>query len=841
MADPLINRQVGKYLIQQEIGRGGMARVYRATDTLLQRTVALKVLSPQLGSDPEFAQRFEREAITAANLRHPAIITIFDVGEADGLRYIAMEYIAGRTLADVLDERDKLSLALTISVLAPVAEALQYAHDLGAVHRDIKPHNIMLDTDGRVLLTDFGIAIRPSEESQKLTQAGLFMGTPEYISPEQAQAQPLNGCSDMYALGVVAYELLAGQPPFRGSVPELIMAHVYTAPPAIRTLDPTLPAELDLVFSRVLAKRADQRFEKVTGFVEALRRVGERYGVGPAPRSALAALAVAQNSSAGAATVRVATPAAALDGEIATVFGPPPTPPAQPPVQPPLQPRRGDTPRQLVYPRGEDDDRPPPPRRPTRSNDRPSQLPWNIIAAVVVVLVLIGALLLSRGRSNPLAFGIRPSPTGVADGFIQSTPLSTITVPRGPTPTLIPTPRPGEPTFTPTVPPPPTAAPTAAPPTAVVPTNEIPPTAAPLTEPAPTTAPTTAPIIVVPTDVPPTDVPPTDVPPTAVPPTDVPPTNVPPTAVPPTDIPPTAVPPTDVPPIAAPTDIPPTAAPTAGTLIGGGGHLALQVGRALQLFDVVQNKTITIQQDAGSAGPAALSPDGRTLLFDAQVNGQPQLQRFNLDDQQITPFIKGLNTSYHAAWSADGTRVVFASSDGGSPELYIASSDGTVQGEGGTPQPLTTSPATDDYPTLSAAGQLLFETDRDGPSGAFALYTLDAGGATRFSTPGQATSDRYPRFAPDGKSVAFVSNRDRPDGGFELYVQPLVGGVAQRITTFPSGSVGGPTWSPDGQLLAFSSDSAGRSDIFLVRADGSNLLNLTNSPNDDERWPVWGK
>jgi len=170
VSDPLINRRLGRYQIEAEIGRGGMARVYRAVDTILQRQVALKVLSPQLGDDAALAQRFEREAITAANLRHPAIITIFDVGEAEGIKYIAMEYIAGRTLQDVLVERKRLSLPQTIGVLRPVAEALDYAHGRGAIHRDIKPHNILIERDGRVLLTDFGIAISLADNGQRLTR-----------------------------------------------------------------------------------------------------------------------------------------------------------------------------------------------------------------------------------------------------------------------------------------------------------------------------------------------------------------------------------------------------------------------------------------------------------------------------------------------------------------------------------------------------------------------------------------------------------------------------------------------------------------------------------------------
>ncbi|CAA9373365.1 MAG: Serine/threonine protein kinase, partial [uncultured Chloroflexia bacterium] len=203
MPDPLISRRLGRYDVKQEIGRGGMARVYRAVDTLLQRTVALKILAPQFSNDPEFAHRFEREAVTAANLRHPAIITIFDVGEAEGLRYIAMEYIGGSALSTALTEHGAFSLPLTVAVLRPIADALDAAHRSNAVHRDIKPQNILLDTDGRVLLTDFGIAIGPQQGGERLTRAGSFMGTPEYLAPEQVQGQQVTGASDRYALGVV--------------------------------------------------------------------------------------------------------------------------------------------------------------------------------------------------------------------------------------------------------------------------------------------------------------------------------------------------------------------------------------------------------------------------------------------------------------------------------------------------------------------------------------------------------------------------------------------------------------------------------------------------------------
>ncbi|NWF81159.1 MAG: serine/threonine protein kinase, partial [Chloroflexi bacterium] len=293
----LIGRRLGRYEIRAELGRGGMARVYRAVDTLLQRPVALKVLAAQLSLDPEFIRRFEREATTAANLHHPAIVTIYDVGEQDGLYYIAMEYISGRSLHAVLEERTTLGLGYAVSLLDPVARALDYAHAHGAVHRDIKPHNILIARDGRVLLTDFGIAQTPDSDGERLTRTGIFMGTPEYISPEQAEARRVDGRSDLYALGVVAYEVITGRVPFSGPTPQLIVAHAQLPPPPPTSVVAHLPGELDEVLARALAKRPERRYPTGLALVDALRTVAERYGTPLATREQLAGLADAAGAS----------------------------------------------------------------------------------------------------------------------------------------------------------------------------------------------------------------------------------------------------------------------------------------------------------------------------------------------------------------------------------------------------------------------------------------------------------------------------------------------------------------------------------------------------------------
>lgn len=269
-----------------------MARVYRALDTLLQRSVAIKVLAPQLSIDPEFSRRFEREAIMAANLRHPAIVTVYDVGEQDGLHYIAMEFIRGRTLHSVLTERGALGLGYAVSLLEPVARALDYAHSQGAVHRDVKPHNMMVDVEGRVLLTDFGIAQAPeSENSERLTRTGIFMGTPEYLSPEQAEARRVDGRSDLYSLAIVAYEIITGRVPFYGATPQLIVAHAQKEPPPPSSVIGALPDELDTIFARALAKQPQTRFPTGTALVEALRIVARRNGIPLATTAQIAELA----------------------------------------------------------------------------------------------------------------------------------------------------------------------------------------------------------------------------------------------------------------------------------------------------------------------------------------------------------------------------------------------------------------------------------------------------------------------------------------------------------------------------------------------------------------------
>lgn len=225
---------IGKYRVVEELGRGGMAVVYKAWDGELQRWVAIKVLAPQLAVDESAIERFRREAVAAANLKHPNIITIHDIGSQGDLHYIVMEYLDGITLDELLAQ-GPLSLERIAHILDQVAGALDYAHKQGVIHRDVKPSNIMVSRDDKVTLMDFGL-VRAGEDS-RLTQTGVVLGTPEYMSPEQAKGEEIDWRTDIYSLGVVLYKMLIGRPPFVRTTPHaVLLAHI--------TEEPKLPPEL---------------------------------------------------------------------------------------------------------------------------------------------------------------------------------------------------------------------------------------------------------------------------------------------------------------------------------------------------------------------------------------------------------------------------------------------------------------------------------------------------------------------------------------------------------------------------------------------------------------------
>lgn len=499
----LAGQSLGKYEILEEIGRGGFATVYKALDTTLDRLVALKVLAPHLIWDTNFVTRFKEEARTAANLHHPSIVIIYEVGEADGVHYIAMEYLPGRNLSTVLAEEGSLPLLDVVNIIDQLASALDYTHASELVHRDIKPSNVIISDVGHATLTDFGIV--KAATGSRLTATGTIMGTPEYMSPEQVTGEELGPSSDIYSLGIVCYEMLAGQAPFSGTTASVLHSHVYEPPPLLGELEPGLPQGVPEVIDKALAKKSADRFASAGEMAGALRAAMEGIPIALEPP----------------ATVAV----------------------RQPPTEAAAAPAR-------------------PAEAPTAVAPRPAVRPKPALPMVAAALVVGGVIVV--GAAYMAVRGPKGSPTPTKEGPAI---LSTATSPPVVYPTA--TSRPAEPTFTlrPATSAPETQPPTrevAAPTDTVLPPTgtpvptartPVPPTDTPL-PPSPTPVPpTNTPVPPTHTPVPPTPVPPTNTP---VPPTQAPPTNtpVPPTQAPPTN---TPVPPTQAPPTNTP--VPPTPPP----------------------------------------------------------------------------------------------------------------------------------------------------------------------------------------------------------------------------------------------------------------------------------------
>jgi eukaryotic-like serine/threonine-protein kinase len=250
----------GRYELSHLVARGGMAEVYRARDRLLDRPVALKVLFPELSVDRAFVERFRREAQAAANLSHPNIVPVFDWGEDGGTYFIVMEYVDGRALSSILRSAGPMHPDRAAEIGADVAQALAYAHRHGVIHRDVKPGNVLITEEGTVKVTDFGIA-RAINTEESLTQTGAVMGTATYFSPEQAEGLGVDARSDIYSLGVVLYEMVAGRPPFMAESPVAVASkHVRENPPPPRQFNPTVPPDLEAIILKCLAKAPEHRY-----------------------------------------------------------------------------------------------------------------------------------------------------------------------------------------------------------------------------------------------------------------------------------------------------------------------------------------------------------------------------------------------------------------------------------------------------------------------------------------------------------------------------------------------------------------------------------------------------
>ncbi len=309
----------GRYRMIRRIGSGGMARVFLAEDVDLHRDVAIKILHDRYSEDAQFVERFAREARAAAGLNHPNIVAIYDRGQFEGSYYIAMEYLDGETLKDVIIREGPLPERRAIDVTLQLLAALRFAHRREIIHRDVKPHNVMVLRDGRVKVADFGIARAGDSE---MTEAGSIVGTAQYLSPEQARGQHVGPESDLYSVGVVLYEMLTGRVPFTGdSAVAIAMKHVQETPVPPRQIVPAIPAELEAVVQRAMAKDPARRYHSADEMGMDLDRVRKGLGV----TQATAALSASDAYAAGGRTI---------------VAPPPPTSGSYAPAQAPTPPRR---------------------------------------------------------------------------------------------------------------------------------------------------------------------------------------------------------------------------------------------------------------------------------------------------------------------------------------------------------------------------------------------------------------------------------------------------------------------------------------------------------------------
>jgi serine/threonine protein kinase len=260
----------GRYELVELIGRGGMSSVWKAHDRLLDRTIAIKLLHEQFTQDEEYVERFRREARSVAQLSHPNIVTVIDRGEDEGRQYIVFEYVEGENLKQLIERSGPLPVRDALLLTLQMARALGFAHERGLIHRDVKPQNVLLNEDGQPKMTDFGIA--RSVDVEGVTVTGTVLGTSEYIAPEQARGQRVDALTDVYSLGVLLYELLAGRVPFQGeSFVAIALRHVNEPAPSVLELRPDCPPRVGLAVERAMAKRPEQRFGSMNEFCAELQ------------------------------------------------------------------------------------------------------------------------------------------------------------------------------------------------------------------------------------------------------------------------------------------------------------------------------------------------------------------------------------------------------------------------------------------------------------------------------------------------------------------------------------------------------------------------------------------
>ncbi len=763
----LIGQSLGQYQIIALLGKGGMSTVYRARQASINRDVAIKVIRPDLAETEDFIKRFEREGQTIASLSHPHILKVFDYGKTESLVYLVMEMMTGGSLNDLIQE-GPMPTDMINRMLEQIGSALDYAHLRGVVHRDLKPQNVLLDENQNGLLTDFGIA-KLMKETTSLTHSGMALGTPAYMAPEQWRGEAVDARTDIYALGVILFEMLTGQLPFVGDTPYSMMhMHVFQTPPPIRSLKPDVTPGIEQVIDKALAKDRDQRFQTAVDMANSFRIAA----AGGSPLPSRPTRPVSPEADFIDRTIPQSEAPVVSPSTTASHSSPPPSfPPSDPltyqsmpPVQAPNV-QRSQISRTWT--------------RAVGAQNRPALIGFGIGAlGALILLIMLAVVLLFLSMRNGSGDPVSQTQTAVA--LLPTHPPVTAT----------------QPTFQPSITLYPSVAPTFAPPTNT-PNDVL--TAAALTKNA-NVAPSQPPTLV----------------PTLTP---IPPSN-------------TALPATSTPRPATSTPVPITSTPiilttptsSVPTPAGGStGKIAFVSQRngttEVWLVDVAtkQQKQLT----TGGAGLPAWSPDGQTITFDSDRSGNKEIWGMKADGSGLRDLTNASNADWLPSWSPDGHQIAFTAERDGKREIYVMNADGSNQ------RRLTNSPGQNWLPAWSPDGKTIaFTSERDGN---MEIYLMNVDGSDQRRITNNTVVDFGSTWSPDSQQLAFVSERD---GNREIYTMNVDGTNVRRLTNDP-GEDRFPAWSPDGRLIAFDSNRTGVYAIYVMNADGTNLQRLTDEGATD--------
>jgi serine/threonine-protein kinase len=753
-------QQFGKYRIFSELGRGGFATVYRAVDTTLDREVALKILYPQMLADPTFVQRFRQEARTLAALRHPQVVTVYEVGEAAGRLFIAMELAHGPSLAQSITRRGRVPWAEALALLGPVAEALDYAHGQGIVHRDLKPANVLLDKQRGPLLTDFGFARLMGESSVVLSMSGGVLGTPGYIAPEVWDGSAAEAPADIYALGCIVAEMLTGEALFRGQTPMQVMRAHDRGPAFPDKWPDDVPPGVQAALHKALARDPAARYPTGMALWHALNDLEARAREAREARDQ-AALVAQWRAEAEAALAAGELSAARMAIGRWLALAP-------------------DDPAALAAKARLDRLESPPGGQGGSSRSRKIPL-WALALGGLAALVVVAGVARAIGLGGG---GSLATPTSGGGVSLISTA---------------------------------TAASTTAPPTARAAATS-----------------TSAGVA------------------------------------------PAATTPTDVPPRLTPTPIPP-----AGI---GKGQIAFSSDRdeprgEIYLINADGSGLIRLTNSSGGDDKPDWSPDGSRIAFASDHDGDYEIYVMNADGSGRAQLTDNTTPDLDPSWSPDGRRIVFQSERDSSQSGFEVGACLTVirvsQARGERYPRMCSAPS-------GRASQPFGPQSTDNPKvvrsplsvqlpSSFDIYIMNADGSEQTRLTDDPGYELCPAWSPNGKYIAFLGNQNgaagiylvKPDGSGQtllaengvcpawspdsrqiafvgaddIYVMNADGSNQINLTNNPAFDYG-PTWSPDGSQIAFWSKRDDNSEIYVMNADGSKQTNVTNSPAGDSM-PAW--